>query len=244
MSVDTQEPNIETTTLVDAAGVNLASVSAAGAVKVDGSAITQPISAASLPLPTGAATAAGLTTIDVDLGIINANLTNGNLKAAQQGTWTVQPGNTANTIAWKVDGSAVTQPISGSVSLGVSTNKTNVLKTGTLVTTATTANQVVLTYTVTGGTTFFVEYVDLSGAQTTPAGGTSIVLGTISLETPSGTKTITRRFIGGGSTVTDTMTIPFAEPIPVAAGVVIRVVVTPNAASSMTWLANFGGYER
>ncbi len=32
--------------------------------------------------------------------------------AAQNGTWTVQPGNTANTTAWKVDGSAVTQPVS------------------------------------------------------------------------------------------------------------------------------------
>jgi hypothetical protein len=45
-----------------------ASVSAAGAVKVDGSAVTQPISAASLPLPAGAATAAGLTTINTTLG--------------------------------------------------------------------------------------------------------------------------------------------------------------------------------
>ena len=31
----------------------------------------------------------------------------------QSGTWTVQPGNTANTTAWKMDGSAVTQPVSG-----------------------------------------------------------------------------------------------------------------------------------
>ncbi|WP_142249751.1 hypothetical protein [Bradyrhizobium sp. UNPF46] len=30
----------------------------------------------------------------------------------QSGTWTVQPGNTANTTPWKVDGSAVTQPVS------------------------------------------------------------------------------------------------------------------------------------
>jgi hypothetical protein len=30
----------------------------------------------------------------------------------QSGTWTVQPGNTANTTAWKVDGSAMTQPVS------------------------------------------------------------------------------------------------------------------------------------
>ena len=37
-------------------------------------------------------------------------------QAAQSGTWTVQPGNTANTTAWKVDGSAVTQPVSGAIS--------------------------------------------------------------------------------------------------------------------------------
>ena len=34
------------------------------------------------------------------------------IAATQSGTWTVQPGNTANTTAWKVDGSAVTQPVS------------------------------------------------------------------------------------------------------------------------------------
>jgi hypothetical protein len=38
----------------------------------------------------------------------------GTLAATQSGTWTVQPGNTANTTAWKVDGSAVTQPVSAS----------------------------------------------------------------------------------------------------------------------------------
>lgn len=34
------------------------------------------------------------------------------IPVSQSGTWTVQPGNTANTTAWKVDGSAVTQPVS------------------------------------------------------------------------------------------------------------------------------------
>lgn len=37
---------------------------------------------------------------------------NASIAATQSGTWTVQPGNTANTTAWKVDGSAVTQPAS------------------------------------------------------------------------------------------------------------------------------------
>jgi hypothetical protein len=39
-------------------------------------------------------------------------VTSGTVSATQSGTWTVQPGNTANTTAWKVDGSAVTQPTS------------------------------------------------------------------------------------------------------------------------------------
>ena len=43
------------------------------------------------------------------------------LPSSQSGTWTVQPGNTANTTAWKVDGSAVTQPVSGTVTEAVQT---------------------------------------------------------------------------------------------------------------------------
>lgn len=50
------------TKVIDTGGTNVLSVSAAGAAKVDGSAVTQPISAASLPLPTGAATEATLAT--------------------------------------------------------------------------------------------------------------------------------------------------------------------------------------
>jgi hypothetical protein len=40
------------------------------------------------------------------------SIQNATLAVTQSGTWTVQPGNTANTTAWKVDGSAVTQPVS------------------------------------------------------------------------------------------------------------------------------------
>lgn len=78
------------------------SLTTAGAIRVDGSGVTQPVS--------------------------------GTVAATQSGTWTVQPGNTANTTPWlttisqggnsasvsasnalKVDGSAVTQPVSGTV---------------------------------------------------------------------------------------------------------------------------------
>lgn len=72
-------------------------VTASGAAKVDGSAVTQPVSIASaVPVTDNG----GSLTVD------------GTVAATQSGTWTVQPGNTANTTAWKVDGSAVTQPVS------------------------------------------------------------------------------------------------------------------------------------
>jgi hypothetical protein len=110
-------------------------LTAGGALKVDNSAVTQPISAVSLPLPTGAALDATLTggtqqtkitdgtniatvkaastaAIATDKAVVVAVSPNNTIAATQSGTWTVQPGNTANTTAWKVDGSAVTQPVS------------------------------------------------------------------------------------------------------------------------------------
>lgn len=49
---------------------------------------------------------------------LKVSIQNATLAVTQSGTWTVQPGNTANTTAWKVDGSAVTQPVSGTVAIG------------------------------------------------------------------------------------------------------------------------------
>lgn len=43
---------------------------------------------------------------------LKVQIQNATLAVTQSGTWTVQPGNTANTTAWKMDGSAVTQPVS------------------------------------------------------------------------------------------------------------------------------------
>ncbi len=133
----------------------------ASGLKVDGSAVTQPISAASLPLPTGAATlakqpalgTAGTASADVITVQGSTSMTpllvngsgstqpiSGTVAATQSGTWTVQPGNTANTTAWKVDGSAVTQPVSGTVTAnqGGTWNITNVSGTVSLPTGAAT----------------------------------------------------------------------------------------------------------
>lgn len=139
-------------------GTDVAEVTAANALKVDGSATTQPVSAAALPLPSGAATSAaqtdgtqkaivrggakGATTAaDVtgtaegadhqalDVQIMHGGaakdptqiraLTASDVVTAEQATAaslnaTVTQG-PAGASAWKVDGSAVTQPVSGTV---------------------------------------------------------------------------------------------------------------------------------
>jgi hypothetical protein len=114
--------------------------------KVDGSAVTQPVS--------GTVTAnagSGTFNIQSNASVNNAQvngvtITTGNgiagtgvqrvaiasdntafsVNAAQSGTWTVQPGNTANTTAWKVDGSAVTQPVSGTVTANAGSGTFNI----------------------------------------------------------------------------------------------------------------------
>jgi hypothetical protein len=78
-------------------GVN---VSAGNALLVDASATTQPVSAASLPLPTGASTAAKQPAL-------------GTAGSASSDVISIQ--GIASMTAVKVDGSAVTQPVSGTV---------------------------------------------------------------------------------------------------------------------------------
>ncbi len=125
-------------------GVNEGDVSTTNPMPVDGSGVTQPVSAASLPLPTGAATAAkqpalgtaGASSADVlsVQGIASGTalpvsaaalpLPSGASTAAKQpalgtaGTASadvITVQGIASMTALKVDGSAVTQPVSGTV---------------------------------------------------------------------------------------------------------------------------------
>lgn len=82
-------------------------VTVSGTVTVDGSGVTQPVSAASLPLPSGAATEAKQPAL-------------GTAGTASADVLTIQ--GIASMTAVKVDNSAVTQPVSGTVSVtGVAT---------------------------------------------------------------------------------------------------------------------------
>jgi hypothetical protein len=128
-----------------------------------------------------------------------------------------------------------------SVSLGTSSGKTVTMKTGSLVTTAATADQVILTYTVTAGKGFYLEYFRVDTRLTTFA-TTATYFGMASLENPSGSKLITQMQAGAG--ITNMPPLVFTEPVPIAAGTVIRVVCTPSSTTSYTWQANLGGYEK
>lgn len=93
--------------------------------KVDGSAVTQPVSIATAPVLVAGSALIGKVGIDQTTpGTTNA------VSAAQAGTWTIQPGNTANTTAWKVDGSAVTQPVSGTVTANAAQSGTWTVQPG------------------------------------------------------------------------------------------------------------------
>lgn len=93
---------------------------------------TGPVTDAELratPVPiSGTVTASGPLT-DTQLRLTPVPVS-GTVAATQSGTWTVQPGNTANTTAWKVDGSAVTQPVSGTVSANASQTGTWTVQPG------------------------------------------------------------------------------------------------------------------
>lgn len=97
----------------------IAGVTAGGALKTDASATTQPISAASLPLPTGAAQDATLTGGSA-VSIIKSG-TKGTSTAALVTSNPID----VNTQALHVDGSKVTQPVSGTVTANAGTGTFN-----------------------------------------------------------------------------------------------------------------------
>lgn len=136
--------------------------------------------------------------------------------------------------------SATANPI-GNVSLGNTLGKENVLLTDELATNDNAADQEILTYEVTAGKTLFLQYVSVQVRLSTFA-ATATNFGTASLETPSGTKVLTRLMCGVG--FSDMGFLELAEPVPIAAGEVVRIVCTPASGTAFTWQANLGGYER
>ena len=103
-----------------------ATVTAGNALKVDGSAVTQPVSAATLPLPTGAATSALQLPNSHDVTVDNAgggaavNIQDGGNSITIDGTITATPSGTQDVNLIQVAGTAVTV---GSGVLGAGTQR-------------------------------------------------------------------------------------------------------------------------
>jgi hypothetical protein len=124
------------------------SLTTAGALRVDASATTQPISGSvsitgtpSVTVSSGTVTVTQATGTNLHTVIDSGTVAiSGTVAVTESGTWTVQPGNTANTTPWlatinqggnsatvtasnalKVDGSATTQPISGTITANAGT---------------------------------------------------------------------------------------------------------------------------
>jgi hypothetical protein len=141
------------------------------ALKVDGSAVTQPVSSVSLPLPAGASTAAKQPALGT-AGTASADV------ISVQGV--------ASMTALKVDGSGVTQPVSGTVtaSQATGTNLHMVVDSGTI-----TAVTAITNALPTGANT--IGSVKITDGTTVPG----VIAGTTALKTDlssvAGTATVT-----------------------------------------------------
>lgn len=109
-----KQPALGTAGTPSADVITVQGVASMTALKTDGSAVTQPVSASSLPLPSGASTAAKQPAL-------------GTAGTPSADVLTIQ--GAASMTALKVDGSAVTQPVSGTVTanLAASTNTIEVV---------------------------------------------------------------------------------------------------------------------
>lgn len=107
-SIDTKTPALGQAAMASSTPVVIASNQSA--VPVSGT-LTAVTTVTNLSQLNGAAIAMGTGTRSAGTQRVTI-ATDDIVPASQSGTWTVQPGNTANTTAWKVDGSAVTQPVS------------------------------------------------------------------------------------------------------------------------------------
>lgn len=163
--------------IVDSAGVNIATVSAAGAVKVDGSAVTQPVSGtvtANIGTTNGLALDASVTALQVN----QASTTSGQKGTLVQGAVTTaaptyttgqtDPLSLTTAGALRVDASGTTQPVSFPADNSPATQNITVVDTGTT-TTAGANGQSIYTGTSTAGSTalFTLSSQESVGIQVT-----------------------------------------------------------------------------
>ena len=113
----------------------------------------------------------------------------------------------------------------GAVSLGNSLGKLNVNKTGALTSTAVTAAQAVLTYTVTAGKTLYITGIELE-AKLSVISALAVALGTASLSI-GGVLQNTFNLMNMTTAKVDRVFMTFSEPIAITAATVVSIICTP-----------------
>ncbi len=171
------------TKIVDSGGTTVATVTAANALKVDGSAVTQPVSGT---VTSNIGTTNGLA--------LDATLTGGTQKTkiVDSGGTTVATVTAAN--ALKVDNSAVTQPVSGTVTANIGTS-------GSLALDATLTGGTQKTKIVDSGGTTVATVTAANALKVDGSAVTQPVSGTVTTSPPSNASTNVAQLAG---TTTDT----------------------------------------
>lgn len=198
-------------------GGNDASVSASNALKVDGSAVTQPISAAALPLPSGAATSALQTAGNASLASIDSKLASpmpvtGPLTDAEL--------------------RATPVPVSGSFT--PVTQDANVLsfKDASAIAVGATDNH---DYTVTAGMTLHLKSV-----QGSASGKSSMI---IQLESAPASNVFNSIYVFFNSTASPNVQVEFENAIAVPAGARVRVIMSNRDIAAQDLYSTILGYE-
>jgi hypothetical protein len=117
----------------------------------------------------------------------------------------------------------------------------NAFATGTLASSAVTADQVILTYTVPAGQPFWLGLIEANVRLTTFA-TTATNFGTCSFQ-QNGVKRGTFMMAGPG-VLNSPLYLELPEPLPFQAGDILTVVCTPSAVTAFTWEATLIGNIR
>jgi hypothetical protein len=159
------------------------------------------------------------------------------IPASQSGTWTVQPGNTANTTAWKVDGSGVTQPVSAA-SLPLPTGAATAAKQPALGTAGSASADVISVQGVASMTALKVDgsavTQPVSGTVTGNQGTAAVLASAWPIKLTDGTNTAPTMDVAaraGFHKVTDgtnTVAVKAASTAAAATDTALVVAISPN----------------
>lgn len=152
--------------------------------------------------------------------------------------------------AVKVDGSGVTQPVSGTVGVSGTVSVDPSLPTSISIitahqraTTSTTASgQTIVSHTVNTGFTYYLTGYQIEAYLTTPS-ATAARMGDV-LVNIEGASRGQHSMINATTSEADRVAIMFPQPIPVPAGQLVSITTTPASSTSTAWIGNLYGYEK